>query len=181
MIFPSLHLAVLALLASRIQITQASNSTISPSSLVVLSSTIQYNITANSSSLYETQTASTRTNVIPSVSPSSVANGSKSSAFTRYSNSMTATEVTASVTEPTISIMQSNYTTTSSTPTTVLTVKGLPDGKVIAVLAGILGAALLILLGIIVSKSMEQTQGLGLKDCHLTRSKVIVWSITLRE
>lgn len=86
---------------------------------------------------------------------------------------MTSTEVTE-LPRPTISITQSNYTTTSSTPTTVLVVKGLPDGKVIAVLAGILGAALLILLGMIVSNRMGQTsfhslgkdQSLG-KDCHL--------------
>jgi len=48
------------------------------------------------------------------------------------------------------SVSEFNYTTTLATPTTVLIVKGLPSVKVVAAIAGVLGAILLILLAVIV-------------------------------
>ena len=48
-------------------------------------------------------------------------------------------------------VIQLNDTTTPAIPTTVLIIKGLPSAKVVAAIAGVLGAILLILLAIIVS------------------------------
>ncbi len=48
-------------------------------------------------------------------------------------------------------VSQSNYTTAPAVPTTKLIIKGLPSVKVVAAIAGVLGAILVMLLAIIVS------------------------------
>lgn len=150
-----LHSAVLALLLSnRNQVTEGATITVSPSSLGLHSLTIQRNITTSSASLYEPKTTTLTTNVVSSVNFTSSASPAvkRSILFSRYTKTVSSTVTTAFPTTR-ISVTQSNYTTTPTVPTTVLTVKGLPDGSVIAVMAGILGAILLILFGIIVSIS----------------------------
>ncbi len=50
-----------------------------------------------------------------------------------------------------ISVNQTNFTTAPAVPTTKLIIKGLPSVKVVAAIAGVLGAILVMLLAIIVS------------------------------
>lgn len=146
--------AILALLGSRIQVTQASSATLSPISLVSPSSTImQHNNTASSASLYATKMVSFTTNVnttsYVSLTPST-SSRRESSLFSRYTKTVTLSK-TVVLPTTTTSVTQSNFTSTPAIPTaTPATVIGLPDGKVIAAIAGILGAILLILFGIIV-------------------------------
>lgn len=134
-----------ALLTSCIQVSQASN--ITASSTVLPSGTVQRNTTANS--LYESQTTTLASNIFTSVlQNSSVSVKGKTSTFLWYSTSL---GFGGTTTLPSTTSVTSNYSSTriTTSPTTVLVVTGLPDGKVIAVIAGILGALLLILLGVI--------------------------------
>lgn len=150
-LFFTCRLAVLALLTSCIQVSQASN--ITSSSTVLPSGTVQRNTTANSS--YESQTTTLASNIFTSVlQNSSVSVKGKTSTFLWYSTSL---GFGGTTTLPSTTSVTSNYSSTriTTSPTTVLVVTGLPDGKVIAVIAGILGALLLILLGVIVSSAQD--------------------------
>lgn len=135
-----------ALLTSCIQVSQASN--ITASSTVLPSGTVQRNTTA-ANSLDESQTTTLASNIFTSaLQNSSVSVEGKTSTFLWYSTSL---GFGGTTTLPSTTSVISNYSSTriTTSPTTVLVVRGLPDGKVIAVIAGILGALLLILLGVI--------------------------------
>lgn len=131
---------------------QATTITVSPSSLVVPSLSIQNNITANSLSINETKTTSVRTSSIASsVFLTSSSKNAQSVIHSRDTKSWTKSSLATMSQTASKSISQFKYTTTLATPTTVLIVKGLPSVKVVAAIAGVLGAILLILLAVIVS------------------------------
>lgn len=131
---------------------QATTITVSPSSVVVPSLSIQNNITANSLSINETKTTSVRTSSIASsVFLTSSSKNAQSVIHSRDTKSWTKSSLATMSQTASKSISQFKYTTTLATPTTVLIVKGLPSVKVVAAIAGVLGAILLILLAVIVS------------------------------
>lgn len=138
----------LALLSSS---NQATIITVSPSSLVVPSFSIQNNITTNSLSINETKTTSVRTSsVASSAFLTSSSKNTQSVTQSRYTKTWTKSSLATMSQTASKSVSEFNYTTTLATPTTVLIVKGLPSVKVVAAIAGVLGAILLILLAVIV-------------------------------
>ncbi|KAL9963457.1 hypothetical protein ACROYT_G026968 [Oculina patagonica] len=146
--------ATLALLSSSFQGNQAATITVSPSSSVLPSSTIQRNFTTNSWSLNETTMNSLRTTaIVSSVMTSSSSSAAQSLVHSTYTYTKTWTHSSGATMSPTTSIKavsQSNYTTAPALPTTKLIIKGLPSVKVVAAIAGVLGAILVMLLAIIV-------------------------------
>ncbi|KAM7444350.1 hypothetical protein ABFA07_007021 [Porites harrisoni] len=158
--------AILALLSCKFQGTQATSIiTPSPSSLRSPSPTgAQNGKTTIHVSLNRTETAlSWTTTVIMSSSlfTPSTAGGKRTSTSLEYNKTVITSRIIAlptmmlSVTHTlaisSVSLRQSNPTTTPSVPTGLpTTVKGLPDVRIIAAIAAILGAILVVLSGIIV-------------------------------
>lgn len=156
---------------------QAAAITVSPSSLVVPSLTIQNNLTTNSLSTNGTKTTFVRTKSIASslFLLTSSSKNAQSAVNSRYTKTWTRSSwITMSQTAST-SVTQFHYTTTPALPTTVLVIKGLPSVEVVAAIAGVLGAILLILLAIIVW-NLCIAEGL-----HTRRSSRVVPSDTITE
>lgn len=132
-------IAVLTLLLNdRSQLIKASN--ITSSSVVQISSTANH-IKTTSVSFYATQTTCLTKKRVSSIV------SSQSETFTTKTTS--SSSKASEIPRTTISVTQFNDVVT---PTTAVHVVGLPDEKVIFAIAGILGAILVILLGILVSQ-----------------------------
>lgn len=133
--------AVFVLLLNRCQVTKASNITASSNFVVLPSWT-----TRTFTSLHITQT----TNIAKIGNSSSIINQSvpsiakSTSVFSIFPTSLSTK--TRALPETTISVTQFSD---AVTPTTAIIVTGLPDEKIVFVIAGILGAILVILFGTI--------------------------------
>lgn len=134
-LFAVIQAALTLLLNDRSQLTQASN--ITSSSVVHISSTADH-IKTTFVSFCATQTTSLTTTMVSSI----VLNQSKTFTTKTTSSSSKASKIPRT----TISVTQFND---AVTPTTAIHVVGLPDEKVIYAIAGILGAILVLLLGIL--------------------------------
>ena len=171
--------AILALLSCKFQGTQATSIiTPSPSSLRSSSSTgAQNDKTTIYASLNRTETASSWTTTVimsSSLFTPSTAGGKRTSTSLEYNKTVITSRIIAlptmmlSMTHTlaisSVSLRQSNPTTTPSVPTGLpTTVKGLPDVRIIAAIAAILGAILVVLSGIIVSDNECWPHGQSVK------------------
>ena len=181
-----LNSAILALLSCKFQGAQATSIiTPSPSSLRSSSPTgTQNNKTTIYDSLNQTETASPLTTTVimsSSLLTSSTAGGKRTSTSLEYNKTVTTSRIIAlstlmlSVTHTlaisSVSLRQSNPTTTRSVRTGLpTTVKGLPDVRIIAAMAAILGAILVVLFGIIVSDNKCWPHGQSVKLHELVQN-----------